>query len=215
MSYRQPFRGDFPITQHFGEKITDPKGHTGIDYGCPAGTPILASDAGIVVFCGTGPAGYGNYVILQHNDGKATLYAHLQQIATVLRKKVEQEEVIGYSGSSRNSSGPHLHFEARDKWDGGRAASKNPVTFLPLMSHADIDKPPVQQVTGKLKEPDQLGDLVEVVCPDGSKVFNPDWSVRYAGFPQGTKLHFTGKTEKRPGFPEYTYCEVYEEPKKY
>jgi hypothetical protein len=139
-----------------------------------------------------------------------TVYEHLlQDIPVQVGQKVAKSQVIGWSGSTGNSTGPHLHFELRDA--DGKAVDPMPY----LQNVVDMDKTDTQQVTGKLKEPDQLGEMVEVVCPDGAKVFNPDWSMRYAGFPQGTKLHFTGKTEKRPGFPEYTYCEVYEEPRKY
>lgn len=48
MNYRQPFSGDYGISQRFGETYTNPSGHTGIDYLCPAGTPVLASEAGQV-----------------------------------------------------------------------------------------------------------------------------------------------------------------------
>ena len=120
---------------------------------------------------------------------------------------MQQSQVIGWSGSTSNSTGPHLHFELRD-------AEGKAVDPMPYLQNV-VDNKPIQQVTGKLKEPDELGELVEVVCTDGAKVFHPDFMMRYEGFPQGTKLHFTGKTAKRPGFPEYTYCEVYEEPKKW
>lgn len=213
VTYRQPFAGDYPISQLFGEKITDPKGHTGIDYACPLGTPILASADGTVSYLQTSNVGYGNDVMLLHPDGNYTLYAHLSSIAVKRWQKVKQGDVIAYSGNTGNSTGPHLHFEARDVT--GKAF--DPMQ-LPLMSVDDNPVNTSQEVVNtsqKLKEPSELGDLVEVVCPDGAKAFNSDWSMKYYGFPQGTKLHFTGKTAQRPGFPEYTYCEVYEEPIKY
>lgn len=213
MTYRQPFKGDFPISQRFGETITDPDGHTGIDYACPAGTPILASADGAVMFAGWDNTGFGWCVIIQHSDGVATLYAHLSLIPKTIFSgaAVRQSDVIGYSGSTGNSTGPHLHFEARRKWNVYRKESFDPMS-LPLMSFADASP---ESATTTLKEPDQLGELVEVVCPDGAKVFNPDWSMKYYGFSQGEQLHFTGKTAKRPGVPQYTYCEVYEEPRKF
>ena len=222
MSYRQPFKGDFPITQRYGEKITSAF-HTGIDYGVPAGTPILASDAGIVMYSGWLNGGWGNAVIIRHDSGIATLYAHLGTVSCLDGKKVEQSQIIGYSGSTGNSTGPHLHFEARKIWN-DYASHFDPMS-LPLMSFADFavqtggnpegTSQNLIETPQKLKEPEDLPELVQVVCPDGAKVFNPDWSMKYYGFPQGTKLHFTGKTAKRPGFPEYTYCEVFEEPKKF
>jgi len=217
--YRQPFVGDYQITQRYGETITDPKGHTGIDYACPAGTEILASADGLVVHAGWDPTGYGNLVIIKHNDGESTLYAHLSEIKTVIWKKVKQGDVIGLSGYTGNcvpagEAGAHLHFEARHVWNNYRTHF-DPME-LPLTNVIDTFVPskPKAEVN-KLVEPSELGEHVKVVCPEGAKAFNPDWSLKFIGYCQGSKLHFTGKTAKRPGYPEYTYCEVYEEPKMY
>lgn len=198
------------MTQRYGETCTSAF-HTGIDFACPMHTNILASAPGTVMFAAWDPTGYGNMVIIRHGDGRATLYAHLSLISVAVGHIVYQGEKIGESGSTGNSTGPHLHFEARTKWNDYRTHF-DPID-LPLQNFVDLAPDP--QKPAKLKEPDELGEMVEVVCRDGARVFNKDWSMKYAGFPQGTKLHFTGKTEKRPAFPEYTYCEVYEEPKKY
>lgn len=219
ITYRQPFRGEWPITQRYGEIVPgvtkNNQPHTGIDYGCPENTLILASADGEVMFAGWDPTGYGYAVILQHPDGRATLYAHLQGPTVRVAQRVKQGEVIGVSGDTGYATGPHLHFEARTQWNNYRTHF-DPMT-LPLMSMddsiAEPDTPEPEPV--QLKEPSDLGENVVVVAPDGAKVFNPDWSMKYYGFQQGTKLHFTGKTAHRPGFPQYTYCEVYEEPKKY
>ena len=243
MSYRQPFEGDYPITQRYGEVVpgvtVNNKPHTGIDYGCPEGTPILASAEGQVMFEGWDRTGYGWCVIVKHGNGNATLYAHLSLIPRTIAVGVwvKQGEVIGYSGATGNCTGPHLHFEARKQWN--ETTSHFDPMDLPLMSFADANDSRQQaagsrqlQGTGNgqpatescilnpasspvpLKDADELPEMVKVVCPDGAKVCNPDWSMRYAGFPQGTVLHFTGRTAERPGFP-YTYCEVYEEPRKF
>ena len=183
-SYRQPFSGDYPITQKYGEQITS-SFHTGIDYGCPVNTPILASNDGLIVFCGWDTTGYGNMVIIQHNDGQSTLYAHLTNWTCFLRQKVQQGDVIGYSGSTGNSTGPHLHFEARHVWSDYKTHF-DPM-LLPLMTFADIPPEP------DLKEPDQLGHQVRVVAPDGAKRFNPDWTLPYPpAYSYGTKQYFTG-----------------------
>lgn len=115
VTYRQPFRGEWPITQFYGERITSAF-HTGLDYGCPAGTHVLASADGTVMAAGWDATGYGFRVILKHGDGRATLYAHLESISVSLHEKVLQGEEIGVSGSTGNSTGPHLHFEARNNW---------------------------------------------------------------------------------------------------
>ena len=117
MAFRQPFQGDYPITLDYGEKwlplYTDESPHRGIDYGCPMGTPILASDDGYVTFIGRLKEGYGNYIILSHEKGYATVYAHLSEILVRDNQRVTKGQVIGKSGSTGNSSGPHLHFEVR------------------------------------------------------------------------------------------------------
>ena len=137
MSYRQPFQGEYPITQKYGEVIDGVtyKGrpHSGIDYGCPSNTPILASGDGKVMYTGNDNDGYGKYIIIEHPDGKATLYAHLSKVICYIGKQVHQGEIIGYSGSTGNSTGPHLHFEAREKWNQWNT-HRNPITFLPMMS---------------------------------------------------------------------------------
>lgn len=229
MSYRQPFVGDYPITQRYGEVVpgvtVHNKPHTGIDYGCPEGTPILASAEGQVMFEGWDRTGYGWCVIVKHGNGNATLYAHLSLIPRTIAVGVwvKQGEVIGYSGATGNCTGPHLHFEARKQWND--STSHFDPMDLPLMSFADANEDAGSRMQDAaagcqlpaarhLKDADELPEMVKVVCPDGAKVFNPDWSMRYAGFPQGTVLHFTGRTAERPGFP-YTYCEVYEEPRKF
>lgn len=134
ITYRQPFKGDWPITQGYGEKDTSDF-HTGIDYGCPLGTEILASADGTVVFSGWNNLGWGNLVIIQHKDKRATVYAHLQRIIVGPGRDVKQSEPIGYSGSTGNSTGPHLHFEARTVWSDVK--SHIDPMLLPLQSFAD------------------------------------------------------------------------------
>ena len=211
MSFRQPFEGDFPITQRYGEKITDPNGHTGIDYACPVGTPILASAEGQVMSVGWDKTGFGWHVILLHGSGVGTLYAHLALIPSNIAAGVwvKQGDVIGYSGSTGNSTGPHLHFEARKVWNDYKSHF-DPMN-LPLMS---VDNNAVQAPTRiiDLKGPGQLGEDVQIVAPAGAWGWSPNFDKRQTVFPAGTKLHFTGRTTERLG---YTYCEVYPEPPKY
>ena len=110
---RKPFDGIFPVTQKFGEKITDPAGHSGIDYGLYLGTPVLAALDGKViraVYLGTG---YGTHVVLEHEDGLQTVYAHLSSFSVCLGQSVREGQEIGRSGNTGNSTGPHLHFEVR------------------------------------------------------------------------------------------------------
>lgn len=85
--------------------------HTGIDYAAPSGTPIKAAADGVVVFKGW-KGGYGHTVMVRHNNGIETLYAHMSAFSTA-EGTVRAGEIIGYVGSSGRSTGPHLHYEAR------------------------------------------------------------------------------------------------------
>ncbi len=89
--------------------------HTGVDQALPEGTPVLAADDGIVILVGSGPYGYGNYVVLEHQGGLTTLYGHLNQALVKVGDAVTQSQPIGLEGSTGNSTGPHLHFELRIK----------------------------------------------------------------------------------------------------
>lgn len=119
IQFRQPFRGEWPITLDYGEKFpplyTDESPHRGIDYGCPMGTEILASADGSVQTVAHLEVGYGKYVKLSHADGFTSYYAHLSEISIRQGQTVRKGDVIGKSGSSGNSTGPHLHFEVRFK----------------------------------------------------------------------------------------------------
>ncbi len=86
--------------------------HTGVDFPVPTGTKIQAVGTGTVVEAGWGGA-YGNNIVIKMSDGKYTHYAHLSQISVTKGQPVKARQQIGFSGSTGNSSGPHLHFEAR------------------------------------------------------------------------------------------------------
>lgn len=90
------------------------KQHKGIDFAAPTGTPIRAAGDGVIDFAGT-QGGYGNVVVIKHWSKYSTAYAHMNRIASGIKKgaKVSQGEVIGYVGSTGWSTGPHLHYEFR------------------------------------------------------------------------------------------------------
>lgn len=94
------------------------KGHTGIDYRASTGTAVVAGANGRVIEITHGWAGgWGNSILLDHG-GQTSRYAHLSSVAVSLGETVDQGQVIGYSGNTGRSTGPHLHFEVRA---GGRA----------------------------------------------------------------------------------------------
>ena len=111
-----------PLTQRFG--CTDVPGepyhgdcptkrwHTGIDLALPMGTPVFAADAGVARTFRSG-TGYGNYVMVVHGNGYATLYGHLSDFAVQDGQVLKKGDQVGFLGSSGFSTGPHLHFEIR------------------------------------------------------------------------------------------------------
>lgn len=199
MNYRQPFKGDYPITQKYGEIIpgvtVNNRPHTGIDYGCPKGTPILASNDGEVMAAGWDLTGFGFRVILKHLDGRATLYGHLESIGVNVGDKVKQGQEIGISGDTGKATGPHLHFESRYKWND--YTSHFPPYDLPMMTVDDS----ISEQFGKTEqlkgaEAFSEGDLLKVQNTLGVKAFfDPAFTYdRVTSYPQGTPFYFTGDT---------------------
>jgi len=90
------------------------KMHTGVDWAAPFGTPIFASGNGVVEKAER-EGGYGNYVVLKHNNGYETAYGHMSAFAKGLApgKQVRQGQVIGFVGSTGHSTGPHVHYEIK------------------------------------------------------------------------------------------------------
>lgn len=111
-----PLEKDYPITSNFGYRIhpisKKRKLHAGTDIGAPRGTKVLAAGSGIVITAKEW-GGYGNAIMIDHGNGKWTLYAHLSKIRVKEGDEVKTGQHIGDVGSTGNSTGPHLHFEVR------------------------------------------------------------------------------------------------------
>lgn len=90
------------------------RAHTGVDFGAPTGTRVKATGDAKVVFASR-KGGYGNLLILRHDNGYETYYAHLSAFASGIRpgRTVNQGQVVAYVGSTGASTGPHLHYEVR------------------------------------------------------------------------------------------------------
>lgn len=88
-------------------------GHRAIDIGLPEGNAVYASDTGTVTYAGWNTYGYGNLIVVNHGNGHETFYAHLSSINVSPGQIVYQGNLIGLSGNTGNSSGPHIHFEIR------------------------------------------------------------------------------------------------------
>jgi murein DD-endopeptidase MepM/ murein hydrolase activator NlpD len=115
---RRPVQGGGRLASRFGYRIHPifhtKKLHTGVDLASRTGTPIYASGDGIVEKAGWS-SGYGKFVGLKHVNGFETGYGHMSRIADGMKPgvRVRQGQIIGYVGSTGNSTGPHLHFEIK------------------------------------------------------------------------------------------------------
>lgn len=110
------------LSSSFGTRWS--RQHKGIDISAPAGTAILATDGGTVIYAGW-MSGYGNLVQIDHGNGYVTCYAHCSVLYVSVGQLVMQGETIAAVGSTGNSTGNHLHFEVRV---GG--AADNPLNYV-------------------------------------------------------------------------------------
>jgi murein DD-endopeptidase MepM/ murein hydrolase activator NlpD len=110
------------LTSSFGPR--DASHHDGIDISAPAGTPVRAARDGRVLFSDT-LRGYGNLIILEHDGGWATVYAHNRENRADRGDAVRQGEQIATVGETGKTSGPNLHFEIRKD-----NIARNPIYFL-------------------------------------------------------------------------------------
>ncbi len=106
--------GEAPSGRPVGGPVTNTfhPGHNGIDFGIPVGTEIKATMSGKVVYAGWNSQGYGNLVIVE-NGPYRTYFAHLSRIPVKIGDTVASGSVVGISGNTGNSTGPHLHYEVR------------------------------------------------------------------------------------------------------
>ena len=194
---------NYIITQKFGETITDPKGHTGIDLYQPIGTPIYAAEGGDILAAGKinnayGNTAYGNCVLIDHKNGYYTFYAHMNTVKVKTGMSVIQGTVIGTVGATGNVAGPHLHFEVRT----------NPVwnrkNFIDPESVLKIENPnPIKQNNNNNNE-FNIGDSVKI---SGSLV-NMRKSAGYSGeiiteLKNGVNLKIIGNKETKDGLDWY------------
>ena len=98
-----------------GTKTQGIHGYNAVDIGAKTGTPVLASASGKVIIAKNSGwnGGYGNYIVIEHDNGTQTLYAHNSRNIVFSGQAVVQGQVIGYVGNTGRSTGPHVHFEIR------------------------------------------------------------------------------------------------------
>ena len=126
---RSPLGADFKITSGFGERFHPikkvKKFHKGIDFKAPIGTPVYATADGIVLKTESKETGYGNRIIIQHDDQFESHYGQLSEIQVTKSQKVKKGDLIGLVGSSGTSTGPHLHYEIRKNGE-----AEDPANYL-------------------------------------------------------------------------------------
>jgi murein DD-endopeptidase MepM/ murein hydrolase activator NlpD len=113
----------YKVSSHFGQRGR--KHHDGIDIPAPQGTPILAVDHGVVVYADNGIRGYGNMIVIAHQDEVYTVYAHNRKHFIRKGDEVRKGQLIAHVGNTGRSTGPHLHFEIRVK-----NKVRNPAQYL-------------------------------------------------------------------------------------
>ncbi|TXS06722.1 M23 family metallopeptidase [Streptomyces sp. col6] len=127
-SYRLPVAGSYVTTGYKSSgSLWSSGSHSGIDFHAASGSSVVAVGAGTVVEAGWGGA-YGNNIVLRMTDGTYTQYGHLSSIGVSVGQSVAAGQQIGLSGSTGNSTGPHLHFEARTTPSYG--SDMDPVAYL-------------------------------------------------------------------------------------
>jgi murein DD-endopeptidase MepM/ murein hydrolase activator NlpD len=102
-------QGNFGAFSH-----DNPLSYYAWDFGLPLCTPVLASAYGVIYLTGYSNNGYGNFIIIKHIYGLNSIYGHLCAMNGAIGKSVKQGEIIGYSGNTGRTTGPHLHFSMID-----------------------------------------------------------------------------------------------------
>ena len=120
---KKPVKGGI-TTSGFGDTISRTASHNGHDWAVNIGTKVRAAAEGVVELAYFSES-YGYNILINHNNGFKTRYAHLSEVKVSKGEKVEQSQVIALSGSTGFSTGPHLHFEVVK--DGKRV---NPIEYV-------------------------------------------------------------------------------------
>ena len=175
----RPFKGMFTVTQEWGNDLVingvhiyaqfGLKGHNGVDYGCPIGTPILAPHNGKVIEAAFDKYGYGMYVKIE-NDKEGSILAHLKSFVVNPGDIITEGTQIGISNNTGNSTGAHLHWgyfrKPRNKSD-GYSGTTNPYPFLseniptPTLPVTDDWKKKIQAYNSVWAKPEDVIVFIE------------------------------------------------------
>jgi murein DD-endopeptidase MepM/ murein hydrolase activator NlpD len=117
------------------------RNHNGVDIAIPEGTPVKPVAPGIITYSGT-RSGYGNIVIVAHDNGMTTLYAHNRVNLAVTGQRVDAGGTIARTGSTGRSTGPHLHFEA---WLDGENITSEFLDGVPAVGRHSLSRAVVRK----------------------------------------------------------------------
>lgn len=119
------------VSSFFGSRKRDY--HEGIDIRANRGTPIFAARAGEVIYSSRKINGYGNMIVVKHDDGYASVYAHNKKNLVKKGERVTQGQLMGFVGATGKATGPHLHFEIRKG-----ELPQDPLLYLPQVRNSDV-----------------------------------------------------------------------------
>lgn len=134
----------------------------GIDWGCPLGTPVYAAADGVVQYKRE-LGGYGEHVRLTHVDWYMTIYGHMSEVVRLTGDRVKQGDLLGYTGNTGNSTGPHLHFELRHN-----GIPEDPMPYLTAAPTPPEPEQPAEDWSDLPKEP--TAPLIEVISTEYLRV---------------------------------------------
>lgn len=110
-----PLNNNYTVSSTFGLRMHPVKKvkkmHKGLDFKAPIGTPVMATSDGVVVKAVKQNTGYGNMIVIQHDDTFKTVYGQLSEIDVQHGQQIKKGQIIGKVGNSGASTGPHLHYE--------------------------------------------------------------------------------------------------------
>lgn len=190
--------GQNKITQGYGPSQIDYSkfglvGHNGIDFSGVLNDPVMAAADGVVSWQAFEAGGYGNYVMLQHADGSTTVYGHLNSVNCKKGDTVKAGQIIGYMGSTGNSTGVHLHFGDRPSGFNAANGYRGYIDPAPLLEA-------VNEVSAVSDSIESNATKVKVVCA----IANIRTSAGYGGsvikqVHTGDEFDATGKSEEAGG----------------
>ncbi|MBL6991634.1 MAG: M23 family metallopeptidase [Bacteriovoracaceae bacterium] len=131
LNFRWPVPAASKISSFYGHRWGTK--HNGIDIPARSGAHILSADTGVVVYAGKGMNGFGNIIVIAHQKGFFTVYAHNKKNFVKVNQKVHKGQVIGQVGQTGRSTGPHLHFEVRRN-----GHPLNPVSFFSRVAGSNV-----------------------------------------------------------------------------